>query len=230
MVEVAGQRAYAAHVAVIPPAVHLKLSYLAKEHIPEKVGIPPAVCVLDEVFEGGLLHHDHVAGGMGRCGLVWVELYAGHPAVLRQIEAQLVELVVRVMYADFIIHEGYVSPGAYVLGYHIVEGGIEYGVAAGDYYVLLGAAPYVAHHGMVCVYGTPVYAGIVSGHEGRQYEQAVPLPVQLPFLAGAQMIHQRVVVLLGNYANVGNARVHKVAHYKVYAAVSARKGHRGNRP
>ena len=110
--------------------------------------------------------------------------------------------------------------------YHAVICRVVYGVAAGQYNVSLRGAPDIAHDGAYSVNGAPVYAGIVPCQKRGQYKKPVALPVQVPLLAGAEMIHKRVIVALRYNANVGHAGVYKVAQNKVYAAVSSAKRHR----
>ena len=72
---------------------------------------------------------------------------------------------------------------------HGVEGGIEHRVASRQDHIPLGAAADIAQHRAQGVQGAFINARIIVGHEGGQDKEAVMLAVELPFLAGAQVVH-----------------------------------------
>ena len=67
-----------------------------------------------------------------------------------------------------------------------------------------------------------VYAGVVEG--GKEFKP-VFFTRQPPRLAAAQVIHQRLVVVVGDDAYVYYAAIDHVGQYEVDKTVSARKGY-----
>ena len=60
--------------------------------------------------------------------------------------------------------------------------------------------------------------------------QAVDFAVQVPLLAGAQVVHQAVIVLLGDNSHIPDSRVDHAGGQEVDHAVSSGYRQRGNRP
>ena len=94
--------------------------------------------------------------------------------------------------------------------------------------VLLDIAD-VALHGEQRVYGADIPAHAALAAEGRQKAQAAALAAHVPLLAAADVVQQRLVVLLHDDADVVHARVLQRGERKVYEPVPPRKwqGRRG---
>ena len=126
-----------------------------------------------------------------------------------QRKAQIHVLILRIEACLLVVHYGNVRTGSDMLREHVRKCGVIDGMAACEHDVALGAAANVAEHGAQRIDGAAVNARVVPGDERGQDEKAVPLAVQIPFLSGLEVIHQRVVILLRNDPHVGDARVHK---------------------
>ena len=228
--EIGGDGAQTAHIAVVAPAENLEGIHLAQQHVPDEIRIPVAHALLDEILQQGFFHHEHVAGGVAAGGPIRVHLQVRHPAVRIQVHAQLIELVVAVAGGHVVIHNGNIRAGADVLLDHGVEGGVKHRMAPRQDHIPLGAAADIPQHRAQGVQGALVDARVIMGHEGGQDKEPVMLAVELPFLAGAQVVHQGVVILLGDDAHVGQARIHQAGEDEVDAAIAAGKGYRGHGP
>ena len=69
------------------------------------------------------------------------------------------------------------------------------------------------------------FFGVVAAVDSAgQYEEPAYLAVQVPFLAAAQMVHQAVVILLGDDAHVAHAAVHHGGQGKIDQAIAATGG------
>ena len=94
-----------------------------------------------------------------------------------------------------------------MLGEHIVIRGVEHRVAGREDDVLLPRAAQEARVGAQCVDIAGIFAHVFAREERGQDAQAVVAGVQIPLLAAAQVIHQRVVVLLHDHADVAHAGI-----------------------
>ena len=64
--------------------------------------------------------------------------------------------------------------------------------------------------------------------EGRQDEQALSLAGEIPRLAGAEVVHQGLIVVLGDNADLVDAGVDHIGKRKIDQAVAAAEGHRAH--
>ena len=71
--------------------------------------------------------------------------------------------------------------------------------------------------------------GVVGGDERGEQLDAAAAAGKVPVLTGADVIHQRLVVVIGDDADLGDVRVDHVGEFKVDHAVSAAERNRGDR-
>ena len=116
-------------------------------------------------------------------------------------------MIRRVKRGFLIVKYGDVRSRADVLVHHVVECRIEYRIASGKEGIALGASADIAGYALERFHGAAVKADIIACDKRRQHEQTVALSVQIPFLSRAEMIHQGMVVLLRDDADVGHARI-----------------------
>ena len=102
---------------------------------------------------------------------------------------------------------------------------IAYHIAVGKNDKLLLAARYKLHsaHQRLKPCGIKLAcAGIVEcGYKRRQYHYSAAAARKVPVLTGADVIHQRAVIVVGNDAHLGDSRVYHIGKSKVNQSVSA---------
>ncbi len=123
-------------------------------------------------------------------------------------DAQILALAAGVEHRD-------VRAGLDVLGDHFGEVRVEQDVTVGQKHVFLARAAQIARVGAQGVEHARVDAHIVPREEGRQDEQSVVFEVQIPFLSGAEVIHQGMIIFLGNHPDVADAGMHHAGHQEV---------------
>src|SRR5699024_4838914 len=96
-------------------------------------------------------------------------------------------------------------------------------VAVGQYDIVLQGVFQENHGGSQGFYLTPV-AAVVPHGEGRQIFQPAFFQLQIPFLAGADMIHQGLVVILCDDSDVPDAGVGHIGQGEVDLAVPSAVG------
>lgn len=96
---------------------------------------------------------------------------------------------------------------------------------AQEHVILLGVGQKAADGGKRL---HPVVEGGAAVAEGRQNEEAVPAAGEVPRLARAQMIHQGLVVALGDHAHLVDARIDHVGEGEVDQAVAPAEGNRSH--
>ena len=164
-----------------------------------------------------------------RTRTVGIELHGGHALVLIEREPEIHVLILGVKVRVLVIHDRDVCPRTHMPVKHLMEGGVKDRVAAAQNDVLLRAAPHIPKAGAECVHRAAVQPCAVLREKGRQDEQTLALSVQIPFLACAEMIHERMVVLLRDESDACHSRMHKVGKDEVHTAVSAAEGQRRDR-
>ncbi|MPN16505.1 hypothetical protein SDC9_163849 [bioreactor metagenome] len=157
-----------------------------------------------------------------------VELHLRHALVCVHQQPQIEVLFVADLGFRLVIEHGDVRARLHMPRDHLVKRHIKDGMAAGEDDILLRAATHIPQAGADSVHAPAIEPRVSLGHERRQQEEAFTLSVQVPFLAGAEMIHQRMIVFLRNEANAGDAGVDQIRKDKVDAAISAAKGNRGH--
>ena len=93
-------------------------------------------------------------------------------------------------------------------------------------YIILFDVLYIAVNAIKRFHLTAEVARLVR--EGGQHSQTTALTGQIPVLAAAQMIQQRLALLLHDHADVYNAGVDHVGEHEIDHAVAAAKGDRGD--
>ena len=101
-------------------------------------------------------------------------------------------------------------------------------MAAAQHQVFLVRTADVLHDGVERVDVAAVYARIVLGGERREHEQTVALAVQIPLLAGAEMVHQGMIVLLRDETDVPDAGVDEIRKHEVDDAVPSAERNGGD--
>ena len=167
------------------------------------------------------LHERTLAGGHHRAdlhagdGLVFVHGDVGGVLGVGALEAPRV-------------HEGDVRAGVDVLLDGLGEVRVVDGVAVGHHDVLLGGQAQEVAVGVERVQKARVHAHVLARQERRENGEAL-LAVEVPLAAGADVVHQGLVVLLGDDADVLDAGVHHGRELEVDDAVTARDRERGDR-
>ncbi|MPN10422.1 hypothetical protein SDC9_157717 [bioreactor metagenome] len=147
---------------------------------------------------------------MDRARRVGVELHLGDAAVAVEDQPQIEVLLLGNGQIRVVVEHRDVRAGFDVFGDHLVKRHVKDRVAAGQNHVLLRIAAHVAEAGANRVHTAAVEAGVFLSHERRQHKQALAFSMQVPFLAGAEVVHQRMIVLLRNQADTGDARVDEI--------------------
>ena len=101
-------------------------------------------------------------------------------------------------------------------------------VAVGQHDVFLTGKAQIGAVGFERVQQTGINAHVLAGQERRQHHKTL-LAVQIPLAAGADVIHQGGIVLLGDHADVLDAAVHHRGKLEVDHAVTTRDRKGGNR-
>ena len=116
-----------------------------------------------------------------------------------------------------------------MLANHVVKVAVVDDVGAGQHDPFLLGAGQIGAVGAQGVQRAGVNADVLTGQEGRKHLQTVVLTVQVPFLAGADMVHQGVVVLLHDNADVLHSAVDHAGNEEVDHTIAAGHGQSGNR-
>ena len=216
-------------VAIVPPAVDAAFIDIFHEHIAHEIAVAMRGSLLDEVFEPFLFHYVCIAAAIRGGRKIRVYRKICNPAVSIHGEPQIVKLLAAVKAMLHAVHYGDLRARFDVLTDHIIIGGIINGMAACHNNVLLARTAHIAEHGADGVDSASVHAGIILGNERRKDEKAVTLSVQIPFLAAAEMIHERMIISLCNQADIRNPRIHQIREQEVDCAVSAAEGNGSDR-
>ena len=184
--------------------------------------------LIDQVNQQRALDDHDVQREVVVVGGVGVDLHVAHHIVLVHVDERVLAVLgageFDVGGGDLFVHHGDVRAGVDVLADHRLEGGVHDVIAVGQNGVLLLGAAQIVEVRAQRLHHAGVLAAVFPGQEGRQDEQAVVAGVQIPLLAGAEMIHQRVIVLLGDDAHVAHAGIDQIGQREVDDAIAARHG------
>ncbi|MNC18773.1 hypothetical protein D3C75_666900 [compost metagenome] len=131
-----------------------------------------------------------------------------------------------VIFLHILVDHGNIRPGQPVVLVDLCQVDIADHMAAGNQHIILGAAVEVIPVGVEVVQvALHNLADLI--HSRRQDEQTAPLAVQIPLLAGAQVIHQRAVFGMGKNRHIDDAGIHHAGHDKIDQTVARSEGNRG---
>ena len=170
--------------------------------------------------------HGVVIGGVG------VDLHIADAAALFHVEEGVGVLAGGTQFhiaAHLGVEQGDVRVGLLMLTDHGLKVHVEDHVAVGEQgKALLGAAQ-IIEVGAQRVQNAEVFAAGLLRDEGGQEEQAVVAGVQIPLLAGAEVVHQGAIVALHDDAHVAHAGIDHAGKDEVHHAIAARERQRRHR-
>ena len=190
------------NIAVVLPAAEPVFIHIFDKNILHEIKL--AVCgrILNKVFQQSLFHYVCITAHKRAVRHIRIERKVGDPAVFVNREAQVIVLFRSVELMLLVIHNRYIRTRFNVLSEHFVICCVVESVAPGQNDIFLSTAANIAHYGTNCIDRSPVNAGIIPRYKGRKDKQTVPFAVEIPFLSAAEVIHQRVIISLSDYADV----------------------------
>ena len=92
----------------------------------------------------------------------------------------------------------------------------------------LFAAHQIVAVGTECIQHSGIQTNILPGQKGRQNMKTIIFAVQIPLFAGAEMVHQAVIVFLHNNSDIFHTTIDHAGNQKINYPESAGDGHRSN--
>ena len=164
------------------------------------------------------LHHDDLHARQRQVRMRRINFHVRHHAAFihRQIAAQFIALHVRISG----VHDGDVRAAVLMIRHKLRDIRVVDDVGVAQHQIFLLGAGEIVGVGAQRIQHTRVHANILARQERRQHLEAVILPVQIPLLAGADVIHQGVIILLHDDADVLDAAVDHRGQQEVNDAVA----------
>ena len=137
--------------------------------------------------------------------------------------------VIGIARRNLAIHQRHVRAGANVLLNHRLKRRVHDVIAAGQNHVFLLRTAQIVEIAAQRLDHAGVFAAVIAGQKWRKDKQTVVARVQIPFLAGAEMIHQRMIVPLRDHANIAHAGINQIRKRKIDNAITTGDGKGGDR-
>ena len=176
-------------------------------------------CFVHQVQQQFAFHHKHLHIAVPVCRMGRLNLHIGYVAVLLNLDIRAV--LIPDHGGILGVHQGDIRTCFPVKTDQFIQAGIVQDVAVAQHQGFLLAAGQIAVVGSESIQDARIQSDILTRQERRQNMKALMFAVQIPFLAGSEMVHQAVIIFLHDHADVFHSAVHHAGNQEVNHAESA---------